>query len=114
LTTSRGQYDDDLAIRYHNEDRISIIDPNNPANDITGGSSNTVEIKWAFSKAYKALHARMVDVQQQPELRGASILEVILGGNYSEFREHREHLRYIAEHGRPPTPPPKEKRHIQW
>lgn len=80
---------------YRNMDRLSIIDPNSPANDISGGSSNTPSILARFEEAYKALRNRMKQVASSRDKGG--ILEVILSGDYSSFREQRDYLRYIHE-----------------
>jgi hypothetical protein len=67
-----------------------------------------------FAKAFDALHARMEQVAKKPELRSASILEAILGGNYSHFQLQREHLLYIHENGKPPPLPIEKERPTQW
>ena len=79
---------------YKNPGRLSIIDPNNPENDISGGSSNTESVLNYFSVAYKELQQRMVKTASSP---GDSILQVIFGGNYSSFRHQRDHLRKVHE-----------------
>ncbi|EON99225.1 putative dna polymerase sigma protein [Phaeoacremonium minimum UCRPA7] len=79
---------------YKNPGRLSIIDPNNPENDISGGSSNTEKVMYYFSVAYKELQERMI---KAPSAVGESILEVIMGGNYSSFRHQRDHLRKVHE-----------------
>lgn len=80
---------------YRNTDRISIIDPNNPANDISGGSSNTPSILARFEDAYQALNNRMKQVATSGEQAG--ILEVILSGDYSSFRKQRDYLQHVHE-----------------
>jgi len=40
-------------------DRLSIIDPNNPENDIAGGSANFPMIRKSFKSAYDSLQKRM-------------------------------------------------------
>lgn len=75
-------------------DRLSIIDPNNPNNDIAGGSSNTAQIMYHFKQAYEALRDRMALLDTatgRPEHRG-SILYPILAGNYESFRVQRKWL----------------------
>lgn len=83
------------SFTYKNRDRLSIIDPNNPANDISGGSSNTNAIMARFEDAYYALRDRMKEVARNPE--GGSILDSILRGDYSSFRQQREYLRHVHE-----------------
>ena len=80
-------------------DRLSIVDPNNPENDIAGGASNTARIMKAFSEAHHQLVIHMEKVAQMPDRRGASLLEPILAGNYSSFRLQREHLKKLYDKG---------------
>lgn len=49
---------------------------------------------YYFSVAYKELQARMSKASSSAS---ESILEVIMGGNYSSFRHQREHLRKVHE-----------------
>ncbi|EGO54262.1 hypothetical protein NEUTE1DRAFT_124553 [Neurospora tetrasperma FGSC 2508] len=89
---------------YKNYDRFSIIDPNNSENDIAGGSSNTGTIVALFKQAYELLAERMAQLAQSPDRRNASILEVILAGNYSTFRNQRAHLEKLAAPNGPAGP----------
>jgi non-canonical poly(A) RNA polymerase PAPD5/7 len=77
------------------EPRFSIIDPNNPANDIAGGSGNTQTIVRCFSDAHKALKSRMEYLQTLPkeQQKGQSILGCIIEGDYSSFEHQRRHLK---------------------
>jgi non-canonical poly(A) RNA polymerase PAPD5/7 len=87
------------AFPYNSLDRLSIIDPNNAENDIAGGSKNFSGIVDAFADAHQLLRARMLALRDMPDRHGASILEVILAGNYSSFRLQREHLQKLADRG---------------
>jgi non-canonical poly(A) RNA polymerase PAPD5/7 len=87
--------DNVTSIVYKNRNRFSIIDPNNPANDISGGSANTPAIVDRFEDAYIALRDRMKDVAEAPNKGG--ILECILSGDYSEFRMQRNYLKHVHE-----------------
>lgn len=78
---------------YRNPDRLSIIDPNNPANDISGGSQNYPQIKACFAEAHKLLQERIDRIARGEKHN--SILEIILGGNYAMFREQRNYLRKV-------------------
>lgn len=80
-----------------NIDKISIIDPNTPSNDISGGSSNTARILECFSNAYRDLQKRMGELQASPNRVKESILGCILGGNYSSFDLQRAHLAHVHE-----------------
>ncbi|KAK9423704.1 hypothetical protein SUNI508_13934 [Seiridium unicorne] len=86
-------------IVYRNMDRLSIIDPNNPENDIAGGSSNFPLISRCFKGAYDALQRRM-DVLAKGEaavLGYDTILAPLFGGNYKTFRVQREYLKDIFD-----------------
>lgn len=84
---------------YKNMDRLSIIDPNNEDNDISGGSKNTPAIMREFAEAYDAIKKRMVDLAKLPMDQRAhqSILGVILQGDYSTYRYQRDYLREVYE-----------------
>ncbi|POR34761.1 Non-canonical poly(A) RNA polymerase PAPD5 [Tolypocladium paradoxum] len=80
---------------YKNMGRLSIIDPNNPSNDIAGGSSNTPAILARFHDAYLTLRDRMNEVARHPDKGG--ILDEILKGDYSSFRMQRAYLKHVHE-----------------
>ena len=80
-------------------DRLSIVDPNNFENDIAGGSKNFARIAHMFSEAHQLLQERMRELTEQEDRHDASILQVILAGNYSSFRYQRDHLRRLYDHG---------------
>ncbi|KJZ78509.1 hypothetical protein HIM_01900 [Hirsutella minnesotensis 3608] len=83
------------SFAYKNMNRLSIIDPNNAANDISGGSSNTPAIMAQFHEALIILRERMREIADHPERGG--ILDVILRGDYSSFRMQRSYLKHIHE-----------------
>jgi non-canonical poly(A) RNA polymerase PAPD5/7 len=83
------------SLTYKNYDRLSIIDPNNSSNDISGGSSNTPAILARFNEAFKLLRDRMSELAREPNK--GNILEVILQGDYSSFRAQRDFLRHVHE-----------------
>jgi len=80
---------------YKRTDRLSIIDPNNPSNDISGGSANTSSILARFDEAYDNLRDSMRRVADGVVTGG--ILDTILKGDYSSFRLQREYLRHVHE-----------------
>ncbi|PHH67602.1 hypothetical protein CDD82_1280 [Ophiocordyceps australis] len=84
-----------LSLTYRNTDRLSIIDPNNASNDITGGASNTGAIMGCFHDAFVALTDRMREVARQPGNGG--ILDILLEGDYSSFRMQRRYLKHVYE-----------------
>jgi non-canonical poly(A) RNA polymerase PAPD5/7 len=83
------------SFTYKNVDRLSIIDPNNPSNDISGGSSNMAVIKSAFWYAYKQMTDQLRALGESG--RPGSILGEILAGDYSSFRQQRAYLRHVHE-----------------
>ena len=85
------------GVPYKQGIKLSIIDPNNPYNDIAGGSSNTAAILACFSECYDLLQKRMAELQMSTDKRNRSILCRILGGNYETFRLQREHLAHVHE-----------------
>lgn len=84
---------------YRNLDRLSIIDPNNSSNDISGGSSNWATISREFSRAFDLLRDRLDEVARMSasQRKTASILQPILGGNYTPFETQREFMRQLYE-----------------
>lgn len=84
------------SLTYKNVDRLSIIDPNNIANDISGGSSRFAEISSCFSAAYATMQDRLEAVESG-EKTCDSLLQPILGGNYAHFDEQRAILEEAYE-----------------
>ncbi|KAK0671868.1 putative Poly(A) RNA polymerase protein [Cercophora samala] len=84
------------SFAYKNYDRLSIIDPNNEENDISGGSSNTGNIFALFARAHDDLRNKMRSLAEDPRRGKGSILGVIMGGNYSSFEEQRSFLENLA------------------
>ena len=70
-------------------DRLAIMDPNKPDNDVSGGSRNVTMIFDRFSKAHRELLVAMKS-RNRP-----SLLDWFLGGNYEDFLWQRNHLRYL-------------------
>ncbi|KAL8774536.1 MAG: hypothetical protein Q9209_000909 [Squamulea sp. 1 TL-2023] len=102
-----GYYDKQAMMRnnprkdvYHNGQRLyrlAILDPNNPDNDISGGSKNVGRIFDLFSQAYNEI------VKAMKSTTRISLLDWALGGNYENFTIQRERLRrlYNARWGSP-------------
>ncbi|KAI9793224.1 MAG: hypothetical protein M1816_000645 [Peltula sp. TS41687] len=82
-----------------NRDRLTIEDPNNPNNDISGGSKRIRQIFSSFSRAYDGLQEKMFKLYGASftERRGQSLLGTILAGNYSSFELQRHRLRRVHE-----------------
>ena len=70
-------------------DRLAIIDPNNPDNDISGGSRNVMLIFARFSRAREEILGAMRSSGRK------SLLDWMLGGDYNSFLWQREHLKMI-------------------
>lgn len=84
-------------------DRLLIVDPNNPSNDISGGSRLVRVIFQRFYDAYDALNLRMSDVEREPvyadgRMRG-SILGCVWGGEYDSFIMQRAKLQKLFGEG---------------
>ena len=97
---------------YNNSPRLSIEDPNNADNDISGGTREIALILRAFSDAYRRLKERMVSTAMTGKSQ-TSILDAIIAANYDEYTEQRWQLRQVfdadtrfARYRRASTPPP--------
>ncbi|KAI0887931.1 uncharacterized protein GGS22DRAFT_90641 [Annulohypoxylon maeteangense] len=92
---------------YRNYDRLSIMDPNNPENDVSGGSFNTEMIINFFREAYEILKDRMYEVANGENPKddpfGDSILGPLFGGDYTSFTEQRNRLRELSKLPKPTT-----------
>ncbi|KAK0934709.1 hypothetical protein LTR29_013716 [Friedmanniomyces endolithicus] len=92
-----------------NLDRLTIIDPNNPLNDISGGSYEIDAVLNTFRQAFAALQRRVAQVHAGKKVED-SILGCMWGGNYTSFIRQREKLSVIhrgyADSPPPPPPPP--------
>jgi non-canonical poly(A) RNA polymerase PAPD5/7 len=86
---------------YKNRERLSIIDPNNPSNDISGGSSNIEVIQAAFRDAYYDMTKQLTALGVAGH--AGSVLCEILEGDYSSFREQRTYLRHLHEKNHGPV-----------
>ena len=75
---------------HSRQSRLHIIDPNNPANDISGGSNNVELIFEKFAYARAELLAAMQSRSTK------SYLQSLVGGNYIHYMEPRERLRKIS------------------
>lgn len=75
--------------------KLAIMDPNNPQNDISGGSKNVGVIFDLFSAA----HGRIMEAMRSP--RRISLLDWALGGDYRSFAIQRQRLQglYHAKWG---------------
>ncbi|MCJ1355694.1 MAG: hypothetical protein MMC33_005686 [Icmadophila ericetorum] len=69
-----------------NSERLAIMDPNTPNNDISGGSHNVMLIFRLFSQARNIVKHAMASSEP------GSLLSSMLGGDYSCYFERRDHL----------------------
>jgi len=83
-----------VTFAYKNLQRLSIIDPNNPENDIAGGSSNFYTVAEEFSRAHHQLCERMQSIALEDKTK--SILFPILAGNYSTFEAQRDRMEELS------------------
>jgi non-canonical poly(A) RNA polymerase PAPD5/7 len=77
--------------REEKYDGLSIQDPNRLDNNISGGSHNAKVAFNAFKEAWLTLDDRMKAAGAGQDI-GPSILECVLGGNYSTYTKQREHM----------------------
>ncbi|KAJ6120355.1 hypothetical protein N7523_004635 [Penicillium sp. IBT 18751x] len=80
---------------FGDNDRLSIIDPNNSSNDISGGTKEIRLIFRAFRDAHDSLSRRMHEIAHSNQPK--SILQTILAANYDEYTEQRYQLRHVFE-----------------
>ena len=73
------------------QNRLHIVDPNNPANDISGGSNNVELVFEEFAYARAELLAAM-----QSPTSTKSYLQSFIGGDYSHYLEPRGRLRKLS------------------
>lgn len=71
--------------------KLAIMDPNNPQNDISSGSHKISTVLWSLSKAHKLLrsHVRSID----PNM---GVLGFVFAGDYSHFDRQRSHLERLS------------------
>ena len=72
-------------------DKLTIIDPNNASNDLSGGSRRINEVLDVFRGARSMLQRRIDKVSRGEDVQ-ESMLGCILGGNYASFRQQRDRL----------------------
>ena len=90
--------------KKQNANTLTIIDPNNAANDISGGSREIMRVLGVFRTAYFQLNLR---IQQLDSGKGVSdsILGCMWGGDYMSFIHQRDKLSKLHP-GHRVSPPP--------
>ncbi|KAK0644372.1 hypothetical protein B0T16DRAFT_356226 [Cercophora newfieldiana] len=83
------------TVVYKQHDRLSIIDPNNPENDVSGGSKLFKRVAAIFQDAHSTLQRQLVHAMDDPP-RGRSLLSPLFAADYSSFRQQRAHLDRLA------------------
>ncbi|KAF1948039.1 hypothetical protein EJ02DRAFT_440192 [Clathrospora elynae] len=73
---------------------LSIQDPNRPENNISGGSYNAQIAFDAFKVAHQTLTDRIRATKAGQNI-GPSILECILGGDYTSYFRQRNHMKSL-------------------
>lgn len=84
------------------KNRLTIIDPNRPENNISGGTSQIGVIFQAFARAYESLR-RSLRAYEKGDTQ-ISFLEELIGGDFEAFKTQRNHLGgvYFGLTGREP------------
>jgi len=80
-------------------DRLTILDPHDSSNNISGGSSKVQLVLDAFASAYDSLQKRMAELDSLPieQRRGRSILGSIFSGDYTQFQALRQHFKHVSD-----------------
>lgn len=80
-----------VGVYYGNAslEKLTIRDPNNRDNDISGGSRNISLIFRLFSQAHNEI---MKNIRSQDRM---SLLDWMLGGNYESFVTQRQRLQEL-------------------
>ncbi|CAI6340645.1 unnamed protein product [Periconia digitata] len=81
--------------RQERADGLSIQDPNNPQNNISGGSRKAHVVFDLFAQAHADLTERMRQISDK-EISVNSILEPVFGGDYRAYDTIRDHLRRLS------------------
>lgn len=80
-------------------DRLSVMDPNTPDNDISQGSHKIAVVFQSFAEAFRLLQNIMAELHTSnaSARKGASILGSIVAGDYSHFKDQRDRLWRLYE-----------------
>ncbi|KAF2772841.1 Nucleotidyltransferase [Teratosphaeria nubilosa] len=89
-----GYFDKKLEPRPGNSERLTIIDPHNPNNDISGGTARINDVLDVFRKAHSRIQQRLHKIRAGEDVQ-SSILGCVLGGNYKSFMRQRDNLKQL-------------------
>ncbi|KAG5301743.1 Poly(A) RNA polymerase cid14 [Histoplasma ohiense] len=94
-----GYFDKKLLGVYqaNKQQRLAILDPNNPHNDISGGTKEIPLIFRAFADAYQTLKQELVHAAFSPRKDMSSFLGLVVGANYESYDRQRAHLASLCE-----------------
>nr|OQO25986.1 hypothetical protein B0A51_07703 [Rachicladosporium sp. CCFEE 5018] len=77
-------------------DRLTIVDPNRPENDIAGGSRKINDVLECFRSMYNVLQRQIAAIDSGKD-RTASMLDCVIGGNYDQVLVQRQRLQDYSE-----------------
>lgn len=87
-----------------NAENLTIIDPNNANNDISGGSREIRAVLECFRVAHAKIQRRLAQIHSGQNLED-SVLGCVWGGNYTSFMRQRSKLS-LLHRGYEVSPPP--------
>ena len=93
-----------LQYRAHADEkreRLMIIDPHDPTNNITGGSNQVDRIFGLFSRAYGTLQEKLDEYATNQTQGNFSFLEELIGGNFTAYYQQRRALYSVYKRSNP-------------
>jgi non-canonical poly(A) RNA polymerase PAPD5/7 len=96
-TTPQNTYMPYISRKDKNDTRLTIIDPNRPDNNISGGTNQITEIVKCFSSAHQSLMLRLEHYEQRTaQSLNSSFLECLVGGNFAQYEMQRHVLHSLS------------------
>ncbi|KAI9668775.1 MAG: hypothetical protein M1831_000844 [Alyxoria varia] len=74
--------------------KLTIVDPNNASNDLSGGSNQWSKLREVLAKSHAALQTKMEQAKNGPT---QSVLGVLLKGDYLEQNQQRAKMRSLCQ-----------------
>ena len=92
-----------MLFNKEKKNRLTIIDPNRPENNISGGTHLIEKILDSFAQAFNVLQHRLAAYESGDT--NVSFLEDLVGGNFTSYEAQRKQLRgiYFGLTGQDPT-----------